>query len=134
MRQKLIGGGAEGKVYRVDTCLVRKVWTERTRNAWTNDTLKRLKQLARYWKTLPVAVRSQCTVPEFVVYEYDTDTGRLITYHEYIKAKPKLQPKDEDLLDLLNEYFVDVSSKNVLFKASVAYLVDVVPRKYAREE
>jgi hypothetical protein len=86
---KEVGRGVEGVVVQIAPNLVKKTWTgwllqgEGTLDGIVCRILSTEKEL----QTLPKKYKQYCAVPEFAGFEIN-ECGKVVTYHEYIKAEP----------------------------------------------
>lgn len=129
---RLIGSGAEGKVYKVAyRPLVYKVWyRDFYYGDWpTIESLRgRWRALRRAHALLSPSIQQQVVViPLLRITKY---RGKIRTYHPYIQHESPhgvpLTPKQAEVMDALNWNFRDCNfGSNVLYAGGKFYLCDV---------
>ncbi len=133
-----IGAGAEGRVFKIASALVAKIWNNDF-SGFSGDHVTLAGVLTRWQKindAIPESLRVRVRIPEIVGAEIIND--RVVTYHEYINI---MESEDDNkdavnlfnaLYEQLNQYFVDIAFPNMGYDAKnkMLVLVDVWVRRY----
>lgn len=136
-KARLLGAGAEGKVYQIAPNLVKKVWydvpywVDGKRHA---DIIlkKRLANVKRKVQRLPAKIRAQVKIPLWAGYECTKD-NKFISYHEFVsKSKLKCSGLKWDAIlnglykvDIIDAYMYNNNGNVIYSKDGKFYLVDV---------